>query len=398
MSLRQLNKLDILRRVERHEMTAVAAARILHVHERTVRRRVERLAQEGPVSLQHGLKGRPSNNALPIKEASRIEYLLKTKYADFGPTFATEKLLEIHCINRDPKTIRNIQIRLGLWESRMTRTQAVHRFSRERKGTFGEMQQFDGSYHNWFEGRGGIEEACLLTAIDDATGCITHAWFALHEGVLPVMGFWLSYAHIQGIPQAIYLDRFSTYSMNMKLAKENPDTLTQFERAAKEVGINIIHAMSPQAKGRVERLFETLQDRLVKELRLNDVSTIEDANWFLQHTFIPDFNKRFGKQSTKIGDMHRKPTDRELTDILPYIFCRREPRVIQNDFTIPYKTNWFQLLPTPRLALRPKEQVLVHEFPDESIHLIIRGKRANFQTIPGRSRMSQMKQRSQTLI
>lgn len=397
MSLRQLNKLDILRRVERYELTAVQAAGLLNIHERSVRRKVERLFSEGPSSLQHGLKGRPSNNALPTKEADRIESLLRTKYPDFGPTFATEKLLEIHKIDRDPKTIRRIQMHLGLWESRAMRKQVTHRFSRERRGTFGEMQQFDGSYHNWFEGRGGILEACLLAAIDDATGCITHAWFALHEGVLPVMDFWLSYTHIQGVPQAIYLDRFSTYSMNVKLAKENPDTLTQFERAAKEVGIEVIHAMSPQAKGRVERLFETLQDRLVKELRLNGISTTEEANRFLQKTFIPDFNKRFGKEPTKAGDLHRKPIDRELTDILPYIFCRREPRVIQNDFTIPYKTKWFQLLPTPRLAIRPKEQVHVHEFPDGGIHLLVRGKQANFHALPERPRASQTKQRAQTL-
>lgn len=396
MSIRQLNILDILRRVGRKELTAVKAGDLLHLDERSIRRKVVRLEMEGPVSLQHGLRGRPSNNALPGKEAAHIERLLCKKYPDFGPTFATEKLLEIHGIDRDPKTIRNIQIRLGLWKPRLARTKAEHRFFRERRGTYGEMVQFDGSYHDWLEGREGITKACLLLAIDDATGQVMHAQFAQHEGVLPVMGFWLTYARLCGIPKAIYLDRFSTYSMNVKFAKENPDTLTQFERCAREVGIEVIHAMSPQAKGRVERVFETWQDRLPKELRLLGISTIEEANQFLTDVFIPTFNRKFGKEPKHSGDLHRKPTQRELLDILPYIFCRREKRTIQNDFTVPYKTKWFQLLPTPRLAMRSKECVQVHEFPDGDIRFLVRGKQANFHILP--NRRTQTKQRVMTLV
>jgi len=396
MSVQKLNKLDVIRRAQRREITQVKAARLLGVTDRTVREYLTRLGEEGPKFLVHGLVGRPSNNAIPRDERRRIERLLRTRYSDFGPTLATEKLLELHGIDRDPQTVSAIQIRVGLWKQRVVRTKAEHRFYRERREVFGEMQQFDGSYYDWFEGRGGIHEACLLLAIDDATGKVTHAQFAEHEGVLPVMGFWLDYAHRHGIPKAIYLDRFSTYSMNVKLAKENPDTLTQFERAAKETGIEIIHAMSPQAKGRVERVFETWQDRLVKELRLRRISTVAQANTFLRDVFIPMFNKKFDHEPKRTGDLHRTPTERELTDILPYILCRRERRTIQNDFTIPYKTRWFQLLPTPRLAVRPKEHIQVHEFPDGDIHLLVRGKRANFHALPERS--VQTKRRVQTLI
>lgn len=396
MSLKQLSVLDVLHRVGRHELTALRAGELIHLHERSVRRKVARLEAEGPSSLQHGLKGRPSNNALPSKEVERIKRLLQTKYHDFGPTLAAEKLAELHHVSRDRKTIGAIQAHLGLWKPRAVQTKAEHRFCRERRGTYGEMEQFDGSYHDWFEGRGGIKEACLLAAIDDATGQLTHAWFAPHEGVLPVMGFWLAYSRIHGIPKAVYLDRFSTYSMNVKLARENPDTLTQFERAAKEVGMEVIHAMSPQAKGRVERVFKTLQDRLVKELRLEGISTVEEANVFLQKTFLPSFNRKFRKEARQMGDLHRKPTCRELTDILPYIFCRREKRTIQNDFTIPYKTRRFQLLPTPRLAMRPKECVDVHELPDGDIHLIVRGKQANHHVLLATPR--QTKQRADTLV
>jgi transposase len=385
MSLRQLNHLDLLRRVERSELTERKAADLLRVTDRTVRRQLARLDEEGPGFLRHGLKGQPSNNRMPDKEAEKIEELLREKYSDFGPTFAAEKLAELHGIDRDPKTVRRILIRLGLFIPRRSRTQAVHRFWRIRRSIIGELVQFDGSYHDWFEGRGGISEACLLLAIDDATGGILDAQFAPHEGVLPVMGFWLSYAAIHGIPRAVYLDRFSTYSMNMKIAAENPDTLTQFERAATDVGMKIIHAHSPQAKGRVENAFGTLQDRLIKEMRLKNIRGIEEANVFLRRIFIPAYNRKFGRAPAKPGDLHRKPTERELGDVLPYVFCRKETRVVRNDFTLPYKTAWFQLLPTPRLAVRPKERVDVHEMPDESIQLFVRGKRANFLPLPTRS-------------
>lgn len=386
MSLKQLNHLDVLRRAERSEITQRRAAIMLAVTDRTIRRQLVRLQAEGPGFLQHGLNGQPSHNQIPETEKRKIEQLLRARYADFGPTFAAEKLREEHEINHDPKTIRLIQVRLGLWTPRKTLKKTEHRFWRVRRGTFGEMAQFDGSYHPWLENRlldahRRPAELCLLLAVDDATGNILDAQFADHEGVLPVMGFWLSYAHIHGIPKAVYLDRFSTYSMNMKLAAENPDTLTQFERAAKEVDLEVIHAHSPQAKGRVENAFGTLQDRLVKEMRLKNICTVKEANLFLRKIFIPSYNQKFGHPAAKPGDLHRKPTKRELVDILPFIFCRREKRTIQNDFTFPYKKMRLQLLPTPRLAMRPKEQVEVHELPNGSLKVFVRGKQANFHSI-----------------
>ena len=382
MSLKQLNKLDIIRRVKRREITQIHAAKLLGVTDRTVREYLRRLEEEGPGFLQHGLKDQPSNNRIPQKEENRISKLLQTKYDDFGPTFAAEKLSELHNINRDPKTVARIQTSLGLYTPRKAKKKAAHRHFRVRRSTFGELVQFDGSYHNWLEGRGGIDELCLLLAVDDATGAINYGWFALHEGVLPVMGFWLEYARIQGLPKSVYLDRFSTYSMNVKLAAENPDTLTQFERAAKETGVEVVHAYSAQAKGRVERAFGTLQDRLVKEMRLSGISSLEEANQYLVEIFIPDYNRRFAKEARTKGNLHRIPTKAEREEVLPYIFCRQKARVIQNDFTISYANQWLQLLPTPRLAMRHKERVEVHELPDESLRVFVRGKRANFHPLP----------------
>lgn len=398
MSLQQLNHLDILNRTKRRELKQEHAADLLGIEERTIRRQLVRLKKEGPGFLQHGLKGRVSNNRIPLREEKKIGAVLQKKYSDFGSTFASEKLEELHAIRRDPKTIKRIQVNLGLFVSKRRSKKIKHLFWRKPRSVFGELAQFDGSYHNWFEDRGGITEACLLLAVDDATTKILYAKFTEHEGVLPVMDFWLRYAGILGIPRAVYLDRFSTYSMNNKLAKENPDTLTQFERASKEIGMDVIHAQSSQAKGRVENKFGTLQDRLVKELRLRNISTIKEANEFLLKIFIPIFNKKFGRLAEKEGDLHRKPSKTELTDILPFILCRKEPRVIRNDFTVSYKTSWLQILPTPRLAIRPKEDVVVHELPDESLCIFVRGKQANFLSIPTKPRQMKHSRIPITLI
>lgn len=397
MSLSQLNHLDVLRQVERRTLSQVDAAKLLGVNDRTIRRQLDRLEEEGPGFLSHGLKGQLSNNRIPLKVEERIGVILKNKYPDFGPTFAAEKLREIHKFDYDPKTVARIQKSLGIYVVSRRHKKTTHRSYRVRRAIYGDLIQFDGSYHDWLEGRGGINELCLLLAVDDATGKIVHAWFAPHEGVLPVMGFWLQYAGIAGLPKQIYLDRFSTYSMNMKLAKENPDTLTQFERAARDTGVGVVHAYSSQAKGRVENKFGTLQDRLVKELRLAGISTVKDANQFLQDFFVADFNERFEVEARVKGNLHRIPSKTELEDVLPYIFCRHNTRVIQNDFTISYGALWYQLLSTPRLAMRPKDTVDVHEHPDESISLLVRGKQANFLPLPEKPKRRTRSKYPQTL-
>lgn len=397
MSLKTLDKLDIIHRVERKELSQVDAGKMLKVTPRTVYTYLNRLLKEGPGFLTHGLKGQISNNRMSLKMEKRIGDLLQTKYPDFGSTFAAEKLREIHELDYDPKTIGRIQKSLGVYViSRKSKKVTYHSY-RVRRATYGELLQFDGSYHDWLESRGGIDELCLLLCIDDATGRILHAWFAPHEGVLPVMGFWLEYAKIHGLPQSIYLDRFSTYSMNVKLAAENPDTLTQFERAAKDAGVEVVHAYSSQAKGRVERCFKTLQDRLVKEMRLAGISTVEDANQFLLGIFIPDFNRRFEVEARGNGDLHRIPSKGELQDVLPYIFCRHDTRVVQNDFTISYDALWYQLLPTPRLAVRPRDTVDVHKHPDESLSLLVRGRPANFIPLPEKPKRRTRSKHPQTL-
>ena len=336
------------------------------------------MREKGAEALMHRHRGKSSNNRMPDKERQRIAELLRKHYADFKPTFAAEKLRERHRITRDPKTIRSVMIEAGLWQGCKKKV-AVHRAWRMRKEHVGELVQFDGSYEFWFE-EGG-PQLCLLAAIDDASGRILHAEFADHEGVFPVFGFWKAYVERWGKPRAIYLDKFSTYKQN--LGTGDPDLKTQFGRALQDLDIQPIFANSPQAKGRVERLFKTLQDRLIKELRLANISTPEEADRFLEEIFIPDFNRRFAICPVSSADLHRKLSAEERKR-LDSIFSRQEERIVRNDFTVCFRNRWYQLLATPRLMLRPKDMVVLEERLDDSLAIRKGGAYVNFKELPAR--------------
>jgi hypothetical protein len=315
--------------------------------------------------------------------------LIKECYGDFQPTFAGEKLLENHGIKLSEETIRNAMTRAGLWQPKSRKFKAHYRAWRERKEHYGEMQQFDGSYHDWFEGRllntngQPVKETCLLAAIDDATGKLPKLKFDASEGVVPVNTFWKEYIKTQGKPLKIYLDRFSTYKINNKHLFNDPKVLTQFERTMKELNVLVIHANSPQGKGRIERLFKTLQDRLVKELRLAGINTIAEANKFLEEIFIPKFNNKFSVIPKTPENLHTPLTEVELARI-DNIFSIQTYRNVNNDFTIKFKGKWLQLKEQqPTLVLR-KDQILVEEHLDGSIHLNLRNKYLEFTELPER--------------
>lgn len=350
---------------------------------RTMRRMKAKVRAGGARALAHAARGKPGNRRIDGEERKKMEKLLVEKYADFKPTFAAEKLSEIHGIIHDPKTARSMMIALGLWEAD-PKARAVHRHWRERRAKKGSLIQYDGSYHPWLEDRwtdpAGSHELCLLLAVDDATGRLMDMIFAPHEGVLPTLGFWREYALSHGLPGSIYIDRFSTYKMHMKLAAENPDTETQFQRVMRSLGVILIFALSPQAKGRVERMFETLQDRLVKELRLQGISTPEEANTFMRGTFMKKFNEKFSVPAREDGNLHRRLTEKERKTI-DVIFAREDVRTVQNDFTVSHNAIWYQLLLTPRLAMRPKDKVVVRTTPEGAISLWIRGKEVRTKVI-----------------
>jgi len=376
MSQKELDKYEVIQRSLRKEITVQKAAELLRLSERQIYRLRAKVKEKGAQGLIHGNRGKPSNRRMPERERQKIVKLLHQHYSDFKPTHASEKLDTLHGIKRDPKTIRQIMIEEGLWIPKK-RKSPDYRSSRPRKEHYGEMEQFDGSYEHWFEHR--APKCCLLASIDDATGKITLAQFAQHEGIFPVFTFWYEYLLTHGKPRSIYLDRLRTYYNNI-LPEKDEQMLTQFQRAMRELAIEPIVAHTPQAKGRIENLFKTLQDRLIKELRLKNISDIDTANQFLKEEFIPWFNQKYGKEPLKKTDLHRKLTLKERKQ-LPTILSRHSQRVVQNDFTIRFNNKWYQLTKEQPATVRPKDKVLIEERLDGSLWIRLRNKYLNYQVL-----------------
>lgn len=380
MSQKEARHYDIIQKAINKQLSSQGAADLLGITARHVRRLKSAVRKNGLQGMAHGLRGRSGNRSLPPKEKQRMITLLHKHYSDFGPLLASEKLEEYHGIRRDKGTIRSIMIQEGLWKPK-TKKKDKHRSWRQRKASPGEMVQYDGSYEYWFEGR--ADKCCLLAAIDDATGRVW-ARFDEHEGVEPTFTFWKDYIMRFGKPFSVYADKFSTYSMNHKLAQENPDTLTQFQRAMEtDLNCEVIHAHSAEAKGRVENLFKTLQDRLIKELRLHNISTIRKANKFLEEDFLPRFNAKFMVLSRSQADLH-KALSRQEQDKLDAIFSRQHERTVRNDFTLSYQHNWYQLTKEQTVTVRKQDKVTVEQRLDGSIHFRLRGKYLNYELLPAR--------------
>ncbi|MEE9389889.1 MAG: ISNCY family transposase [Candidatus Aminicenantaceae bacterium] len=318
---------------------------------RHIRRIKKRVQEEGATGLLHKSIGTTGNRKLSEEKKKKIISLIQEHYADFKPTFASEKLKEYHDISISHESLRQIMIHQGFWKPKTRKGKGKRHVWRKRKDSFGQMQQFDGSYHKWFEDR--VQECCLLLAVDDATGKITHAEFALNEGVHAVFSFWLSYFKKHGFPLTIYLDKFSTYKINHPTAVDNSALRTQFQRALQCVGVQDITAHSPQAKGRVERMNATLQDRLIKEMRLKNISSIEEGNAFLSEEYIEIFNTQFSVIPASDTDLHRPLRD-EVSRQLSSFFSIQSERKVQNDFTLSFKNQFFQLKETQKTTVYKK--------------------------------------------
>jgi hypothetical protein len=379
MSSKEVKKYDIVRKTISKELNGAQAAQVLNLSTRQIRRLKKKVKNQGAKGLVHGSRGKPGNRSMPAEERQKIVALLHQHYQDFGPLLASEKLAERHQIKRDRSTISSIMVAEGLWRPH-SKKKELHRAWRERKASKGELVQYDGSYEHWFEERG--EKCCLLASIDDADSEVK-ARFDNHEGVEPTFNYWRGYLERLGKPNAVYVDKFSTYSMNHKLAQENPDTLTQFERAMTELNIGIVHAHSPQAKGRVERLFKTLQDRLIKDLRLSNISTIKEANEFLEKEFLPRFNAKFMVEARSKTDLHKQLSEQEKKK-LDSIFSRQYKRVVNNDFTISHQKNYYQLEKNQPVTICKQDKITIEERMDKSIHFRLRGKYLNYRLLPQR--------------
>lgn len=371
---------DIIRSCIGGDITNKEASARLGLKTRWVQKLKRAVEKEGRKGVVHKSKGQTPPNATPDTTVKKVTAFLKQKkHRDFGPTFAQEKLFDLG-VEMNKETLRLLMIKKDLWKPRPRRGPQIVREWRERKERFGELVQFDGSYHDWFENNG---EECLLAAIDDATSQIVKAVFEDNEGVLAVFRFWLAYVEAYGRPVTIYLDKFSTYKINHKNAVDNKEFMTQFERAMTELDIQVICANSPEAKGRVERLFGTLQDRMVKEMRLADVKNRGEANRFICEKYLPDHNVRFSVPAKNTNDAHRPLSD-ELKAKLPSIFSIQSRRKVNNDYTIQFKTRWYQLEARQKTSVYKRDEVIIEERLDETVHIRLKGVYLEYRELPAR--------------
>lgn len=381
MTAKEAERHEIINNLIAKKINGTDAAKQLNLSVRQIKRLKAKVRKYGIKGIIHKLRGQESNNKIEKDLLRDVKKIIQKNYPDFGPTLAAEKLMEIHKINLGVTTVRNLMIREEFFKPKKRKQNQEHRSWRERKECYGEMEQFDGCYHDWFEGRS--EECCLLAAIDDAKGEITKLKFGKSESVIEVFTLWKEYLEAKNKPVAIYLDKFSTYKVNHKNATDNHELITQFQRACNDLNINLITAHSPQAKGRVERLFETLQDRLVKELRLRNISDIETANKFLEEEYVADFNKRFSVIPAKDTNLHRPLTEHDKAN-LEKIFSIQSARLVKNDFTIQFKNNWYQLDEIQPTTVYKKDTVLIEERLDGSVYLSKKEKYLNFKKLPTR--------------
>ena len=374
MSVKELRRVHVIRQTMEKKLTQVKAGTLLGLTPRHIRRLIERVAQAGDQGLAHRGRGKPSNRQIPEKVQTKALTLYAQRYGDFGPTLAAEKLAERHRITISAETVRGWLLAKGV--THFQRRKRPHRAWRERKAHVGELLQLDGSHHDWLEGRG---PRCVRMAyIDDASSRVL-ARFYEYEGTIPAMDSFQRYVTRYGIPLAVYADRHTTYQSPAKPTVEEQlagrEPLSQFGRALSELGVELIPAHSPQAKGRVERLFKTVHDRLVKELRLAGVSTLEAANRFLDG-YLPTYNRRFSVQPAQPADLHRpRPASRELDRSL----CIKTTRCLRKDFTIAHQRGLYQIHDTIRAS-----HVLVEERVDGTMQITHQGRPLGVHAITSR--------------
>lgn len=385
MTKKEAKKYEVIKDLLSKRIDGTEAAKLLCLSVRQTKRLKKKVKEFGIKGIIHGNRGKESHNKTDLKIIEKTKKYLNRIYHDFNPLLAQEHLVADNHINLSKETVRQIMISEKLWHPRKKSNVKKH-FWRERKDNYGEMEQFDGSYHNWFEGRNESEvglEQCLLLAVDDATGRPTKAKFEYNEGVIPVFNFWKEYLKANGAPIAIYLDKFSTYKINHKNAVDNKELMTQFERAMNQLDVRVIHANSPQAKGRVEKMNGTLQRRLVKEMRLANINTIAEANKYLKEVFIPKFNKQFAVVPKKKVDLHQRLDDKKINE-LDKIFSIQSERKINNDYTVRFKNNYYQLNEIQPTTVYKKDQVIMEEHLNGEIKIAIRNNYLNYFKLPNR--------------
>jgi transposase len=368
LSKKELERLPVIHKAMEKRIKQVEAAKMLGITDRQVRRIIIKVRKGGDQAVAHGNRGRESPRKIPEEREKKIISIVEKRYYDFGPTFAAEKLLECEEIKIGREKLRQFMISHHIWHPNTNKAKNIHQW-RERKHYLGEMIQMDGSAHAWLEDRGPKMD--LMGHVDDATGRV-YGHFYEYEGTFSAMDSLRRYMIKYGIPLSMYIDRHSTYKTsrqpNLEEELKGEYAKTQFARVLSELGTKYIPARSPQAKGRVERLFQTFQDRLIKEMRLAKISSMKEANVFLE-TYLPKYNARFAKKPLKRGDLHR-PIPENIN--LDEIFCIKEYRSISNGYTIQWKNRIF-LIKEPSITMR-KQRVCVMEHFDGKITLKLKDK------------------------
>ena len=356
--------------VKRGLKTLKAVSLELGVSYRQSKRLYKRYLSGGDEALVHRNRGKPSNHKTDISLIQRAISLYTEKYYDFGPTFASEKMLELDGLSIGVDTLRRALISADLWKSKKNRNE--YRSRRNARECFGELIQFDGSHHDWFEGRRG--RCCLITMIDDATKIRLSLFFEEETtfGAMIVLKLWIE---TYGIPESLYCDKKNAFVLtreptNSELLRGIKKPKSHFGKACERLGIDVIAANSPQAKGRVERNHGVDQDRLIKELRLAGISTIEQANKFLLETYLPKMNSKFTRPPKRADNAHVNLGKVSLDDIL----CLEDERKVSKDYIIRYECRLFQIPPEAKIKPRPGDNVIIRVRLDSSILILWKSK------------------------
>lgn len=356
MSLKEVDRYEVLQRCHRGEMTLRQASRHLMLSYRQTKRIWSIYKKEGKAGCVSKRRGKSSPRAYPLYLKREIIGIIKSDYVDFGPTLIAEKLEEREAKILSKETIRRWMIEAELWKPKQKKNERIFQ-RRERRAAEGELLQLDGSDHKWFEER--APRCTLLVAIDDATGTIT-ARFEKEETTIGYFRLMKSYIENHGIPEALYTDRYSVFKVN----RGSSERTTQFGRAMKELNIELIFALTAQAKGRVERVNGTLQDRLVKELRLQKISSIEEANAYLP-TFLAKYNYQFGKKAKSSFNAHRSLKQKEN---LEHILCEKNTRKVSKNLEISFEGKIYQLKASQyRNRLQGKKIIIIRTLNEELV-------------------------------
>ena len=372
MSQTELTRLEIVQRSKDERLKQVDAARLLGLSTRQIRKLQRQYERCGAAGLTSKRRGKPSNNHLREGVKAQAIALVQAHYPDFGPTFAHEKLTECHGLSLSRETLRQLMIKANLWQVKGRQQVHIHP-SRPRRSCRGELVQLDGSPHDWFEGR--APKCCLIVLVDDATSELMQLHFVEQECTQGYFDAIVAHLKRDGRPLTYYSDRHNIFRVNIKEAESGTGD-TQLGRALKQLDIELICAHSPQAKGRVERANQTLQDRLVKELRLNKISDIKAANEYLP-TFTDNYNRRFAKPAANASDTHRALTMTE--DELRKILCHQHQRKTSKNLELSYNNITYQITANSPNRMRGTSITVCDDRGD--VTLIYKGKELKYQTI-----------------